>query len=77
MNARATLSGAATLFAAVANPTSPYVRTPYVGTISVNAEDGAVMSEDNADGKAYPDSLPDIGCYECDIPKPGFLLQVR
>ena len=31
----------------------------------------------SSDGKAYPDSLPDIGCYECDIPKPGFLLQVR
>ena len=28
------------------------------------------------DGKAYPDSLPDIGCYECDIPKPGLLLMV-
>ena len=27
-------------------------------------------------GRAYPDSLPDVGCYECDIPKPGFLLQV-
>ena len=31
----------------------------------------------SSDGKAYPDSLPDIGCYECDIPKPGLLLQVR
>ena len=51
------LFAAATLFAAVANPTSPYVRTPYVGTISVNAEDGAVLSEDNADGKAYPASV--------------------
>ena len=30
----------------------------------------------SSDGKSYPDSLPDIGCYECDIPKPGFLLQV-
>lgn len=51
------LLAAVTLFAAVANPTSPYVRTPYVGTISVNAEDGAVLSEDNADGKAYPASV--------------------
>ena len=51
------LLAAATLFAAVANPTSPYVRTPYVGTISVNAENGAVLSEDNADGKAYPASV--------------------
>ena len=51
------LLAAATLFAAVANPTSPYVRTPYVGTISVNAENGAVMSENNADGKAYPASV--------------------
>ena len=30
----------------------------------------------SSDGTVYPDSLPDIGCYECDIPKPGFLLQV-
>ena len=30
----------------------------------------------SSDGKSYPDSLPDIGCYECDIPKPGLLLQV-
>ena len=48
---------AATLFAAVANPTSPYVRTPYVGTISVDGENGAVLSEDNADGRAYPASV--------------------
>lgn len=47
----------ASLFATVANPTSPYVRTPYVGAISVNAESGAVLSEDNADGKAYPASV--------------------
>lgn len=51
------LLAAVTLFAAVANPTSPYVRTPYVGTISVNAENGAVLSEDNADGRAYPASV--------------------
>ena len=31
----------------------------------------------SSDGKAYPDSLPDIGCYECDIPKPGLMLYVR
>ena len=57
MTTLSALFAAATLFAAVANPTSPYVRTPYVGTISVNAEDGAVLSEDNADGKAYPASV--------------------
>lgn len=57
MTPASALLAAATLFAAVANPTSPYVRTPYVGTISVNAEDGAVLSEDNADGKAYPASV--------------------
>lgn len=57
MTLLSTLFAAATLFAAIANPMSPYVRTPYVGTISVNAEDGTVLTEDNADGKAYPASV--------------------
>lgn len=57
MSAFVSLLAAASLFAAVANPTSPYVRTPYVGAISVNAENGDVLSEDNADGKAYPASV--------------------
>ena len=57
MSVSATIVAAVSLFAAVANPVSPYVRVPYVGSISVNAEDGSVLSESNADGKAYPASV--------------------
>lgn len=48
---------ACTFFAAVVQPTSPYVRVPYVGAISVDADTGAVMSEDRADAKAFPASV--------------------
>lgn len=57
MKALATFWAAVAAFVAVAGPVLPYVRSPYVGAITVNAEDGAVLSENNADGKAYPASV--------------------
>lgn len=50
------LCATVSVFAAV-KPISPYVRVPYMGTIAVDAETGAVLSEDRADVKAYPASV--------------------
>jgi len=57
MSTLAVIVAAFSMFAAVAKPTSPYVRSPYVGTISVDAASGTVLSEDRADVKAYPASV--------------------
>lgn len=57
MGPLASLFATVALFAAVAGPASPYVRTPYVGVISVNAENGETLTEQNADAKAYPASV--------------------
>ena len=57
MGAFTSILAAVSLFAAVANPTSPYVRTPYVGAISVDADSGETLFEDRPDAKAYPASV--------------------
>ena len=40
-----------------AGPQSAHRRSPYVGAISVNAKNGEVLFEDNADAAAYPASV--------------------
>ena len=57
MTLSAFLLASFTLFAAVPGPTSPYVRSPYLGAISVDAATGETLSEDRADVKGYPASV--------------------
>ena len=51
------LLAALPLFASVPKPASPYVRSPYLGAISVDASSGETLFEENADGKGYPASV--------------------
>jgi len=55
--ARAAKKPAAVQTASAAPVQSAHRRSPYVGAISVNAETGAVLFEENADAEAYPASV--------------------